>query len=148
MLQIGVGFRALVDGIPVLSTGSVDGVAAVKIAASTPYLENSLMLGTSAGSSATKARCAPSCAARPTRWGERSIATTRHPAARAIWIVNTPTSPAPITATVSPMRISACRKPCSAMAPIVVKEAAIVDTPEGMWTARLRGTKLISAWLA
>src|SRR5260370_4260317 len=131
-----------------ISAGSAESVAAVKIAASTPYLENSVMLDTSIGSLAGIASCAPNSAARWTRWGERSMATTRHPAARAIWIVNTPTSPAPITATASPMPTLACRKPCIAMAPIVVKEAAAIDTCDGICTARLRGTKLISAWLA
>src|SRR6266436_8355236 len=131
-----------------ISAGSAESVAAVKIAASTPYLENSVMLDTSIGSLAGIASCAPNSAARWTRWGERSMATTRHPAARAIWIVNTPTSPAPITATVSPIAKFACRKPCRAIAPIVVREAAADDTREGTCTARLRGIKFISAWLA
>src|SRR6266851_5637572 len=131
-----------------VSAGSTESVAAVRIAASTPYRENSSIDDASVGSLAATARCAPNSAARLTRWGERSIATTRHPAARRIWIVNTPTSPAPITATVSPITTSACRTPCIAMAPMVVKEAATEDTCDGMRTARLRGTKLISAWLA
>src|SRR5229473_43749 len=131
-----------------VSAGSTESVAAVRIAASTPYLENSLIDDASVGSLAATARCAPNSAARSTRWGERSMATTRHPAARRIWIVNTPTSPAPITATVSLIPTSACRTPCIAMAPMVVKEAATEDTCDGMRTARLRGTKLISAWLA
>ena len=68
------------------------------------------------------------------------MATTRHPAARAIWIANAPKRPAPTMATVSPKARFACRRPCMAMAPMVVSAAASVPTLSGMCTARLRGT--------
>ena len=48
--------------------------------------------------------------------------------------------PSPITATRSPRFGSACRTPCSAMAPMVLKAASSRETPSGTCAARFIGT--------
>jgi hypothetical protein len=59
-----------------------------------------------------------------------------------------PTSPQPITATLSPSLTSATRTPCKAIEAIVVSAAASIGTPSGTLAQRLPGTLTSVAWFA
>ena len=75
----------------------------------------------------------------------RSVAITTPPCRRANWAINCPTSPKPMTATLSPSEMFAMRTALSAMLPRVVKQACSKGTPSGTLATRLRPTRMASA---
>ncbi len=74
--------------------------------------------------------------------------TTRSPDATASRAVSWPTSPSPMTAMHPPGPTSACRNPCSAMAPKVVNAAESSSTSSGMGAHSRPATIWNSPWAA
>ncbi len=97
---------------PARATGSEEGVSAQTITASKPRPAEKARAASSASSRRTAAS-APSRRASFTRAGFKSTPITRHPAARAICTVSSPSNPRPITPTDSPSAASLSRNPCN-----------------------------------
>ena len=128
---------------PANSTGSLEGVSAQIRTPSHPRPREKLCATSSAPS--RRVASIPNLCANSILDGSMSIPSTRQPAAEAIPAVNRPSNPKPITATVSPICVSASRKPCSATAPKVVNAAESKSTLSGRGARRFCGTKLYSA---
>ncbi len=120
---------------------------AVTITVSAPSRSDQPSTAASASSGVTTSS-APSPAASSRRRSTGSTPTTRHPAARTICTVSSPSRPSPTTTTRSPSAGSARRTPCSAIAPIAPNAACVWATPSGTAQARFPGTETTSAWFA
>ena len=122
------------------SIGSLLGAAAVIITLSNPWPSVKLSIAVFKFESfRSMAPSVPLLIASSIKFFERSTPKTRQPFAFNNCTVSWPRSPRPITQTLSPYLGSACRTPCKAIAPKVVKLASSKETLSGILTTKFCG---------